>query len=65
MAAEIFTAGMKLLEPLADDGLVMLAKDAVSVTPTGRLFVRQIASVFDAYLAKHRSGCAPRFSQGI
>ena len=41
------------LETLAADGLVKVFPDGIEVTPTGRLLIRNIASVFDTYLQKH------------
>lgn len=40
------------LSPFADDGLLTVDSDGITVTPSGRLFVRNIAMVFDAYLKK-------------
>lgn len=41
------------LEAFVDDGLLQLG-DAISVTPKGRLFVRNICMVFDRYLRADR-----------
>jgi oxygen-independent coproporphyrinogen-3 oxidase len=38
------------LQTLAADGLVRLFSRRIEVTPTGRLLIRNIAAVFDAYL---------------
>lgn len=38
------------LAPLEDDGLVRVTDEAIHITPTGRLFLRNIAMQFDAYL---------------
>jgi len=38
------------LRPLADDGLVQIMSDRISVTPSGRLFLRNIGMCFDRYL---------------
>jgi oxygen-independent coproporphyrinogen-3 oxidase len=40
------------LEPLKAEGLLEETSDKFIATPTGRLFIRLIASAFDAYLAK-------------
>ncbi len=37
---------------LEADGLMKVFADGIKVTPTGRLLIRNIASVFDAYLQK-------------
>jgi oxygen-independent coproporphyrinogen-3 oxidase len=47
-----FRKEMEGLKPLADDGLVELHPDRLVVTPVGRLMVRNIAMVFDAWLEK-------------
>ncbi|MGD8428949.1 MAG: oxygen-independent coproporphyrinogen III oxidase [Ectothiorhodospiraceae bacterium] len=51
------------LQPLADDGLVRFQRDGLSVTPRGRLFLRNIGMVFDAYLHQPKGGVRPRFSR--
>jgi oxygen-independent coproporphyrinogen-3 oxidase len=48
-----FARELSELEWLESDGLVELNRDLIQVTPAGRLLIRNIASVFDAYL-KHR-----------
>ncbi|NLF25406.1 MAG: coproporphyrinogen III oxidase, partial [Deltaproteobacteria bacterium] len=64
-ASEIFLGGLAALEPMAADKLVELGPDTINVTPLGRLFVRNIASVYDTYLPKHRTGPAKTFSQAL
>ena len=45
----------------AADGLVTVSADAIEVTPLGRLFVRNVAMIFDRYLrAKAAAGAAAR-----
>lgn len=38
------------LTPLSDDGLLQLSPERLTVLPAGRLFIRNIAMAFDAYL---------------
>ena len=45
------------------DGLVVLENDALTVTPLGRLFVRNVCMVFDTYLAAHEG--RPTFSRTV
>jgi oxygen-independent coproporphyrinogen-3 oxidase len=45
-----FAAEMRELEELAADGLVELDDEFIHVTPAGRLLVRAVCAVFDAYL---------------
>lgn len=52
------------LAPLADDGLVVLDDTALRVTTKGRIFLRNIAVLFDAYL-KDPSGKRPMFSRTV
>jgi oxygen-independent coproporphyrinogen III oxidase len=49
-AAQRFAPELAALEGLARDGLVEVAGERVAVTPLGRLFVRNVAMVFDEYL---------------
>lgn len=48
--ADYFADELAALEPLEEDGLVDVGEASVSVEPLGRLFLRHIAAVFDAYL---------------
>ncbi len=50
------------LQPLADDGLVEITLDKISVTPSGRLFLRNIGMTFDRYL-KEATDALPRYSR--
>jgi oxygen-independent coproporphyrinogen III oxidase len=51
---DYFAIELDDLRPLADDGLVDLASDAIVVTPRGRLMIRAVAMVFDRYLREQR-----------
>jgi len=57
-----FAAELRALEPLAADGLVTREGARVRVTPLGRLFVRNVAMVFDAHLPQQ--GARP-FSRAV
>lgn len=48
--AEYFAEELVLLQPMVDDGLLELDVDGIFVTPKGRMLIRSIAMVFDAYL---------------
>jgi len=55
---------LEALRPLAEDGLVARDAAGLRVTPRGRLFLRNIAMVFDPYL--RREGAQPaRFSRSL
>ncbi len=60
-----FAAELQRLAPLAADGLVELRPDALVVTPLGRLLVRAVAMVFDAYLDPHQDTSVRRFSRVV
>lgn len=47
---ETFAGALAALEDCAADGLVELSPDAVRATPLGRVFLRNLAMPFDAYL---------------
>jgi oxygen-independent coproporphyrinogen III oxidase len=63
--AAYFAPSLRALDegPLSD-GFVERDADAIVVTETGRLFVRNVCMAFDAYLARHE-GAAPRFSRTV
>lgn len=50
-AKSYFYDSFERLQEMADDGLVILHDDGLKVTDTGRMFLRNIATVFDAYYA--------------
>lgn len=47
-----FAESLGMLEPLIDNGLVVSTTTHLKVTSLGRLFLRNIAMCFDAYLSK-------------
>jgi len=47
---DFFAAELNRMENLAEDGLVALEEDRFEATPAGRLLLRAIAMIFDAYL---------------
>jgi len=57
-----FADALTELPPLAADGLVTLTDRGLKVTDLGRLFLRNIAMCFDAYL-RQASGEQPRYSR--
>jgi oxygen-independent coproporphyrinogen-3 oxidase len=52
--APSFSRELEALKPLADDGLVHVRGSVIEVTRLGRMLVRNIAMVFDAYLSQNR-----------
>ena len=59
---DYFADALSDLAPLAADGLVELAPARIRVTPTGRLFLRNIGMCFDRYL-KQAASEQPRYSK--
>ena len=55
------------LVPMVRDGLVRLSADGIALTPLGRLFVRNVAMVFDAHLRTPADGepTRPRYSRTV
>lgn len=61
-----FEGELKRLAPFVVDGLVKLTKEKITVVGNGFLFLRNIASVFDAYLVDiQQRAKTPAFSKGI
>jgi oxygen-independent coproporphyrinogen-3 oxidase len=52
------------LRPFAEEGFCTLTERRMEVTHTGRLFLRHMAMLFDAYLRERRND-GPRFSQTV
>ena len=59
---DYFADALTDLRSLADDGLVEVRADKIKVTPTGRLFLRNIGMCFDRYL-KEGASAQPRYSR--
>jgi oxygen-independent coproporphyrinogen-3 oxidase len=47
------------------DGLLVIDDDALTVTPRGRLFVRNVCMTFDRYVPSHQGQVGPVFSRTI
>ena len=62
-----FAAEMSKLKSMQDDGLLTMDAEWISVTPKGRMLIRNICMVFDAYLGKQMPGqlVPVRFSKTI
>ncbi|WP_297573922.1 oxygen-independent coproporphyrinogen III oxidase [uncultured Deefgea sp.] len=60
---DYFAEELELLKPLIADGLLVLEADSIVVTPKGRMLIRSIAMVFDAYL--RTKATKARYSQLI
>jgi oxygen-independent coproporphyrinogen-3 oxidase len=62
---EYFAAELRRLAPMQDDGLVVLGKDEIETTWLGRIFIRNLAMVFDPYLEQQRLAERPLFSKTL
>ena len=62
---EYFAAELaRLAEPSAD-GLVTLDRDEIRVAPLGRIFIRNVAMVFDRYIEEQKMDQKPLFSKTL
>ena len=59
-----FADAIEELVPMAEDGLVEIGSDGLTVTPRGRFFLRNLCMPFDAYLGD-KGPNAPRFSRTV
>ncbi len=59
---EYFKEELNTLKDMEKDGLLILYKDRIDITPIGRLLIRNIASSFDIYLKNKKER---RFSKAI
>jgi coproporphyrinogen III oxidase-like Fe-S oxidoreductase len=55
-ADQLFSEAQGPLKALEKDGLIALRPDGLDVLPLGRIFLRCVAMVFDAYLERHSNG---------
>jgi oxygen-independent coproporphyrinogen-3 oxidase len=60
-----FANALEALRGPEADGLVRLSEDRLDVTPLGRLFLRNLAMPFDAYLERKEPGARPVFSKTL
>ena len=63
--AAYFADALAKLQPLAEDGLVRIEADRITVTSRGRMLLRNIAMCFDRYLDQPVTDARPRFSRAI
>jgi oxygen-independent coproporphyrinogen III oxidase len=62
---EYFAEELRSLEPFRQDGLVLLDGDEIRATWLGRIFIRNLAMVFDPYLEKQQLAAKPLFSKTL
>ena len=63
--AEYFTKELERLKDFAADGLVRLSPDEIRVTLLGRIFIRNVAMVFDPHLEQQILESRPLFSKTL
>lgn len=63
--ADYFAHELQALKPLAEDGLVTLNESGIKVSNPGRLLIRSVCMIFDAYLKKTEESPQPRYSRII
>jgi oxygen-independent coproporphyrinogen-3 oxidase len=62
---DYFAAEISHLQPFVEDRLVRLFPGEIGVTPLGRIFIRNVAMLFDPYLEKQRLAERPLFSKTL
>jgi oxygen-independent coproporphyrinogen III oxidase len=62
---EYFTKELERLKDFAADGLVRLSPDEIRVTLLGRIFIRNVAMVFDPHLEQQILESRPLFSKTL
>lgn len=60
-----FADALEQLRQPEEDGLVRVLEDRIEVLPLGRVFLRNLAMPFDAYLARQRESEKPVFSKTL
>ncbi len=60
-----FHQALHALQSLEQDGLVHVSDTRIVVTELGRIFLRNVAMCFDAYLAAAAESAAPRYSRTL
>lgn len=62
---DYFTGELAALQPMVADGLLVLEPHQLRLTPVGRLLMRNVAMVFDAYLQRPAAEGRVRHSQTV
>lgn len=63
--ASAFSNELERLQPMADDGLIQIQGSGIRIRPAGRMLIRNIAMVFDRYLAIQSKQLGTRFSRTV
>ena len=62
---EYFAEELRRFEPFREDGLALLERNEIRATWLGRIFIRNLAMVFDPYLEKQQLAAKPLFSKTL
>src|SRR5579871_2805759 len=62
---EYFAAELEQLKAPRQDGLILLSNDEIRATWLGRIFIRNLAMIFDPYLEKQKLDAKPLFSKTL
>jgi oxygen-independent coproporphyrinogen III oxidase len=62
---EYFAEELRRFEPFHEDGLVLLERNEIRATWLGRIFIRNLAMIFDPYLEKQQLAAKPLFSKTL
>jgi oxygen-independent coproporphyrinogen-3 oxidase len=62
---EYFAEELRRLEPFREDGLVLLERGEIRTTWLGRVFIRNLAMIFDPYLERQQLAAKPLFSKTL
>jgi oxygen-independent coproporphyrinogen III oxidase len=62
---EYFAEELRRIEPFRDDGLVLVNPGEIRATWLGRIFIRNLAMIFDPYLEKQQLAAKPLFSKTL
>ncbi|MFN8389391.1 MAG: oxygen-independent coproporphyrinogen III oxidase [Bdellovibrionota bacterium] len=60
-----FASQLPALKSMAEDGLLSYSASHLELSRLGRLFTRNVAMLFDGYLAKHSEGSTPKYSATV
>jgi oxygen-independent coproporphyrinogen III oxidase len=62
---EYFAPELRRLKPAEEDGLVLISDAEIRANWLGRIFIRNLAMIFDPYLEKQRLDSKPLFSKTL
>ena len=62
---DYFAEELRRLEPSREDGLVSIERNEIRATWPGRIFIRNLAMIFDPYLERQQLAAKPLFSKTL